>query len=488
MAKDVSQGETKADDKKVSKKREKNVIPTKLIIRRLPPALTKDELLEIISPLPPHDYFRYVSGDKTLAPDHFCRAYINFTSADDIMTFRDKVDGFEFTDSKGNSQPCVLEYAPFQKNPRKVKKREDAKCGTIDEDPDYTAFLESLEAEEEKTVIDLEKYLEELEKKEQKNKVVETPLTAFLKQKREERKRIREERRRVEQERRKKRDDERRKRDLERKKKLDGERLRRKKEDEKKSFSKKDTEGKKEKDELDDESKKTEGTQGKGDAKLLNKKSSCSRESLTIGGIFSHLELEQQWLSEKQNQESKKAVWKKKEKEIQALLGKFEASAKVAPRLSDTKPKKSEPPVRRGPIGSKPPKDSATENGDKERSRDSHNDRYKDTRGGYDRGGGYSSSRPMSSRGRGRSMSSREFPPRKWEKKDDPPPRSKNKSWTESQDKKTDKTKSKRPDREIYRPGSARSSTSLQSSASEIPPRTHKYSEQRSKSRQEDEK
>nr|XP_039270210.1 regulator of nonsense transcripts 3A-like isoform X2 [Styela clava] len=439
MAKDVSQGETKADDKKVSKKREKNVIPTKLIIRRLPPALTKDELLEIISPLPPHDYFRYVSGDKTLAPDHFCRAYINFTSADDIMTFRDKVDGFEFTDSKGNSQPCVLEYAPFQKNPRKVKKREDAKCGTIDEDPDYTAFLESLEAEEEKTVIDLEKYLEELEKKEQKNKVVETPLTAFLKQKREERKRIREERRRVEQERRKKRDDERRKRDLERKKKLDGERLRRKKEDEKKSFSKKDTEGKKEKDELDDESKKTEGTQGKGDAKLLNK-------------------------------------------------GKFEASAKVAPRLSDTKPKKSEPPVRRGPIGSKPPKDSATENGDKERSRDSHNDRYKDTRGGYDRGGGYSSSRPMSSRGRGRSMSSREFPPRKWEKKDDPPPRSKNKSWTESQDKKTDKTKSKRPDREIYRPGSARSSTSLQSSASEIPPRTHKYSEQRSKSRQEDEK
>ncbi|XP_039270210.2 uncharacterized protein LOC120344935 isoform X2 [Styela clava] len=439
MAKDVSQGETKADDKKVSKKREKNVIPTKLIIRRLPPALTKDELLEIISPLPPHDYFRYVSGDKTLAPDHFCRAYINFTSADDIMTFRDKVDGFEFTDSKGNSQPCVLEYAPFQKNPRKVKKREDAKCGTIDEDPDYKAFLESLEAEEEKTVIDLEKYLEELEKKEQKNKVVETPLTAFLKQKREERKRIREERRRVEQERRKKRDDERRKRDLERKKKLDSERLRRKKEDEKKSFSKKDTEGKKEKDELDDESKKTEGTQGKGDAKLLNK-------------------------------------------------GKFEASAKVAPRLSDTKPKKSEPPVRRGPIGSKPPKDSTTENGDKERSRDSYNDRYKDTRGGYDRGGGYSSSRPMSSRGRGRSMSSREFPPRKWEKKDDPPPRSKNKSWTESQDKKTDKTKSKRPDREIYRPGSARSSTSLQSSASETPPRTHKYSEQRSKSRQEDEK
>lgn len=48
--------------------------------------------------------------------------------------------------------------------------------------------MESLEAEEEKTVLDLEKYLEELENRDQKKKIVETPLTAFLKQKREEKK------------------------------------------------------------------------------------------------------------------------------------------------------------------------------------------------------------------------------------------------------------------------------------------------------------
>merc|ERR1712096_149314 len=96
---------------------------------------------------------------------------------------------------------CLVEYAPYQKLDgigRKVKKA-DGKCGTIFEDAVYKAFVESQEAVEEKEALDVEQYLEELEKWEKKNEVNETPLTSYLKQKAIERKkkvaRMREEKR-----------------------------------------------------------------------------------------------------------------------------------------------------------------------------------------------------------------------------------------------------------------------------------------------------
>ena len=56
-------------------------------------------------------------------------------------------------------------------------------------DSDYIKFLESLEVEEEKHVLDVEKYLDDLDKREKQfSDTIETPLTTFLKQKREERK------------------------------------------------------------------------------------------------------------------------------------------------------------------------------------------------------------------------------------------------------------------------------------------------------------
>ena len=55
-------------------------------------------------------------------------------------------------------------------------------------DADYIKFLEALEEKEEKQTIDVEKFLEELDLRDKQNqKPVETPLTTFVKQRREDR-------------------------------------------------------------------------------------------------------------------------------------------------------------------------------------------------------------------------------------------------------------------------------------------------------------
>uniref|UniRef100_H2ZBY5 UPF3 domain-containing protein n=1 Tax=Ciona savignyi TaxID=51511 RepID=H2ZBY5_CIOSA len=231
MSKVTSDHDENKEEKKL-KKREKSVVQTKVVIRRLPPGLTEEQFIELIGAMPPHDYFRFVSGDRSLAPNNFCRAYINFLNVDDILRFRDRFDGFEFEFKNGQKHPCVVEFAPFQKVPKKNKRKEDSKVDTIDQDSDYQKFLETLSAEEEKEILDVEKYLEELEGREKKNhKMVETPLTAFLKLKRDERKKIRDERRRTDLERRKKKEEERKKRrEVEKRKKLESDKIKRKKE------------------------------------------------------------------------------------------------------------------------------------------------------------------------------------------------------------------------------------------------------------------
>ena len=60
---------------------------TKICLRQLPPDLTSEELLEVISPLPPHDFYKFHKGDPSLYPMNMTRAYINFPSFSDVMEF-----------------------------------------------------------------------------------------------------------------------------------------------------------------------------------------------------------------------------------------------------------------------------------------------------------------------------------------------------------------------------------------------------------------
>ncbi|KAJ8401781.1 hypothetical protein AAFF_G00377520 [Aldrovandia affinis] len=190
----------------------KEAAMTKIVIRRLPPSLTKAELEEQLQPLPEVDYLEFFSSDTSLYPHLFSRAYINFKNQEDVVLFRDRFDGYVFIDSRGQEYPAVVEFAPFQKIAKKKTKKKDAKAGTIDEDSDYKKFLESYNGDDEKLTSTPETLLEEIEAK-TKELVAKktTPLLDFLKNKQRIREEKKEERRRREVERKRLRDEERRK-------------------------------------------------------------------------------------------------------------------------------------------------------------------------------------------------------------------------------------------------------------------------------------
>ncbi|XP_063289440.1 regulator of nonsense transcripts 3B [Pelobates fuscus] len=216
---------------RMEKVKEKKEVMSKVVLRRLPPSLTKEQLEEHLQPLPDHDYFEFFTNDSSLFPHMFSRAYINFKSQDDIMLFRDRFDGYVFIDHRGQEYPAVVEFAPFQKVAKKKSKKKDSKAGTIDDDPEYRKFLDSYSMDDEKLTSTPETLLEEIEAK-NKEMIAKktTPLLSFLKnrqrvrdEKREERRRRELERKRLrEEERRKWKEDERRKRkDAEKQKKFE---------------------------------------------------------------------------------------------------------------------------------------------------------------------------------------------------------------------------------------------------------------------------
>ncbi|KAM7111038.1 regulator of nonsense transcripts 3A isoform 2-T2 [Molossus nigricans] len=201
---------------------EKRTVLSKVVIRRLPPSLTKEQLEEQLHPLPTHDYFEFFTGDLSLYPHLYSRAYINFRNPDDILLFRDRFDGYIFIDNKGLEYPAVVEFAPFQKIAKKKLKKKDAKTGSIDDDPEYKKFLEAYCVEGEKTGANPETLLGDIEAKTRELIARRTtPLLEYIKNRKLEKQRIREEKR-----------EERRRRELE-KKRIREEEKRKKREEEK---------------------------------------------------------------------------------------------------------------------------------------------------------------------------------------------------------------------------------------------------------------
>uniref|UniRef100_A0A8D0HBK0 UPF3B regulator of nonsense mediated mRNA decay n=1 Tax=Sphenodon punctatus TaxID=8508 RepID=A0A8D0HBK0_SPHPU len=148
---------------KPDRPKDKKETLSKVVIRRLPPSLTKEQLEEHLQPLPEHDYFEFFANDSSLYPHMFSRAYINFKNQEDIVLFRDRFDGYVFIDHKGQEYPAIVEFAPFQKAAKKKNKKKDAKAGTLDDDPEYKKFLETYTADDEKLTSTPETLLEEIE-------------------------------------------------------------------------------------------------------------------------------------------------------------------------------------------------------------------------------------------------------------------------------------------------------------------------------------
>ena len=117
-----------------------------------------------------------------------------------------RIDAFLYS---GNESQCLVEYAAYQKVPNALKKtKKDPKSNTIDEDPDFMAFVEEFQKQEHQLETP-EQFLEKIEKKEREAKLREqnTNLLNFIKENKAEKQRIRQEK----YEARKKRDDERKK-------------------------------------------------------------------------------------------------------------------------------------------------------------------------------------------------------------------------------------------------------------------------------------
>uniref|UniRef100_A0A3B5MMH4 UPF3B regulator of nonsense mediated mRNA decay n=1 Tax=Xiphophorus couchianus TaxID=32473 RepID=A0A3B5MMH4_9TELE len=174
------------DGEKTEKCKEKKEAMTKveIVIRRLPPSLSKEELEEQLQPLPEVDYMEFFSNDTSLFPHLFARAYISFKNQEDIVLFRDRFDGYVFIDNRGQEYPAIVEFAPFQKTAKKRNKKKDSKCGTIAEDPDYKRFLEYYNGDGEKLTSTPETLLEEIEARSKELEAKRTtPLLDFLKNK-----------------------------------------------------------------------------------------------------------------------------------------------------------------------------------------------------------------------------------------------------------------------------------------------------------------
>ncbi|XP_018340910.1 PREDICTED: regulator of nonsense transcripts 3B-like isoform X2 [Trachymyrmex septentrionalis] len=193
-------------------KKEKCRPITKVVIRRLPPSMTQDQFLEQVSPLPVHDYLYFVKADMSLGQFSFSRAYINFMEQQDIFMFREKFDNYVFLDSKGVEYPAVVEFAPFQRLPKKrVGKKKDIKCGTIESDSYYISFLENLKNQEIDSSVAQSKTEYSYQPPDNTvKKITTTPLLEYLKLRKQEKQRLRDEKR-----------EERRRRDIERRRTKD---------------------------------------------------------------------------------------------------------------------------------------------------------------------------------------------------------------------------------------------------------------------------
>lgn len=137
-----------------------------IVLRRLPPSLTSEQFLEIVSPIPDYDYYRFCKADlryvnglieamslssTSLGQQYaFSRAYLNIPNRQDLIVFTEKFQGYVFVDKNGilidcfvmidqefvlgNEYPCSVEYAPNQSRPKSEQiPRKDPKLNSIEQ-------------------------------------------------------------------------------------------------------------------------------------------------------------------------------------------------------------------------------------------------------------------------------------------------------------------------------------------------------------------
>ena len=157
----------------------------KVVVRRLPPVLTKQTFTETLPENLQVNWQYWVQGKpaKTPAKEHcHSTAYLSFQDTDSLLAFYKAYNNHLFIDGKGlkiilslkfgnigHESHAIVELAPYQKIP-KPRRKVDPLLNTIEDDPDYLAYLESLKpavasAEDTPTTQSSGTQLEKLEKK-----------------------------------------------------------------------------------------------------------------------------------------------------------------------------------------------------------------------------------------------------------------------------------------------------------------------------------
>ncbi|KAL4995876.1 Smg-4/UPF3 family-domain-containing protein [Aspergillus recurvatus] len=164
----------------------------KLLVRRLPPGLTQEEFETALGAewkvgAGRVSWAQYKPGKVSkdpAKPSRPSRAYLYVVSSDHIAPLSDNIRGTSFLDARNTANdpvllgPPNLEFAPYAKIPGS-RVRKDARQGTIDQDPEFIQFLESLTQPITKPAL-TENTAEGEDKKET---VTTTPLVQYIKEK-----------------------------------------------------------------------------------------------------------------------------------------------------------------------------------------------------------------------------------------------------------------------------------------------------------------
>ncbi|KAK4683780.1 regulator of nonsense transcripts 3, partial [Tremellales sp. Uapishka_1] len=137
------------------------VARTKLVIRRLPPTLPAEIFWKSVSAWVTDEtclwkqYIKGRAGDAYGSHPVHSRAYCLMADNTSLVNFHRGFDGHVFRSKAGVEYQAVVEFAPMQKTPYKVKTKADARQGTIEDDPDFTSFLNSLSAPATKPILEV---------------------------------------------------------------------------------------------------------------------------------------------------------------------------------------------------------------------------------------------------------------------------------------------------------------------------------------------
>nr|CAD1838886.1 unnamed protein product [Ananas comosus var. bracteatus] len=159
---------------------------TKVVVRRLPPAISEAALVEQIDGrfAGRYNWLCFRPGNSSQKNQRHSRAYINFNRPEDVVEFAEIFDGHIFVNEKGAQYKAVIEYAPSQRVPKESSKK-DGREGTIYKDPEYLEFLELLAKPENLPSAEIQLERKEAERAAApKDSVIVTPLMEYVRQRR----------------------------------------------------------------------------------------------------------------------------------------------------------------------------------------------------------------------------------------------------------------------------------------------------------------